>query len=346
MDIERTKLIFLELGKLVIDLPKDPASFGPDFLREQISVCRNYLNHASFYLQEVMQEQHLIGMDLEDKKAAYQVQSDELLANNLQVKNLPHIEDRQAMINVLQSRDFREIQRLEREVLNLKHVEKVVRHRLKELDNTMSAIRLQRSLLRDQIRVGSGYGDETETSRKNIFKPDEIDNLDGDELSRLIDETEAEAAGTADSVLQFGEETEDLTPQPLVTPRAYPSLEAHPTNGLLCSDCGEPQYITSSGAVCKNGHGEALGVQPASKQKTAKTTPDPDQDLLDELDDLISDGDDGQTTLTTTPVEAELPQEDKLKAPTGTFKADDIDEDMHRFLTEDEEDLDALIGDI
>jgi hypothetical protein len=37
-------------------------------------------------------------------------------------------------------------------------------------------------------------------------------------------------------------------------------------NGLLCSDCGEPQVNTPSGPSCKFGHGGADGVKPVPKQ--------------------------------------------------------------------------------
>lgn len=39
-------------------------------------------------------------------------------------------------------------------------------------------------------------------------------------------------------------------------------LDGFPANGLLCEVCGEPQYETPHGEVCKNGHGGAMGVKP------------------------------------------------------------------------------------
>lgn len=38
-----------------------------------------------------------------------------------------------------------------------------------------------------------------------------------------------------------------------------------PLNGLLCDVCGEPQYETPSGEVCKNGHGGAPGIVPEAE---------------------------------------------------------------------------------
>ncbi len=37
-------------------------------------------------------------------------------------------------------------------------------------------------------------------------------------------------------------------------------VEDHPNSGLRCADCGEPQFETPSGLVCKNGHGGADSI--------------------------------------------------------------------------------------
>lgn len=35
------------------------------------------------------------------------------------------------------------------------------------------------------------------------------------------------------------------------------------SNGLVCSKCGKPQFITAHGDVCEDGHGGVDGVEPA-----------------------------------------------------------------------------------
>lgn len=211
MDDAKIQALYTELETLTLDLPADPAGMGPDFLKEQISLCRNYLNRVSFHLQRLLQEVHLLSMDLDSRETALKIKSDELLASDIRVRGMPSIEDRHAMVSVILAEDNRDIQRVKREITSLKHLEKVIRLRKGELDNTMSAIRLQRSLLRDQIRSGSIYGDETETSRNN----DPVDDLSSESLKDLLDETEAELAGTPHSVLQFGDETD--TTQSLIS---------------------------------------------------------------------------------------------------------------------------------
>ena len=44
-------------------------------------------------------------------------------------------------------------------------------------------------------------------------------------------------------------------------------------NGLLCFMCREPQYNTSSGDVCKNGHGGAPGLEKCTCDKLTMKWP-------------------------------------------------------------------------
>lgn len=201
MTPDRVTEIYENLDKLFVDLDKDPASRGPQYLQDLISRTRGYLNQTGFYLQEVHRERHRLEMDLDALEAAFEVRKSELLAEDKRVKNLPAIEDRLAMIDVLLGDERREIQRIRREVKNLGHVDKAVRHRHKELDNTMSAIRLQKQLIDADIRTGSLYGDETEESRgKRRGQPPLPDqDMDEEEVLSLLAEAESALSGTDDS---------------------------------------------------------------------------------------------------------------------------------------------------
>jgi len=55
-------------------------------------------------------------------------------------------------------------------------------------------------------------------------------------------------------------------------------------NGLVCSECGEPQNNTTSGAVCKNGHGGADGIT-VEEWISSKI---PNNELQSESDDFIA----------------------------------------------------------
>lgn len=228
MNPERVAEVYDELAKLVVELDSDPVARGPGYLQDLIAKVRGYLNHVSIYVQEAHRERHDRERELDALQAAFDVESDRMLSEDKRVARQPNIADRTAMINLILGDERREIDQVKRELRSLGHVEKAVKHRQKELDNTMSAIRLQRSLIQAEIRTGSFYGDESEKSRGDAWKKksapaddEDVDELDDDELSELMaaaekqitDEAAAESEPAAESTesedgpLQLAEET-------------------------------------------------------------------------------------------------------------------------------------------
>jgi hypothetical protein len=190
MTPQRVKVIYDGIEKLVIELDPDPVSRGMRYLLDLISKTRGYLNEASFYMHEVLKERHDLELLLQAEEDAYQLRSSELLATDQSVKDLANIEDRTAMITVKLKPDFKKIQGLKKDIKNVSHVEKVVRHRAKELESTMSAIRLQKSLIESDIRTGALLGDSNDTSRGTGSKMSSListDEMSDAELSKLLD---------------------------------------------------------------------------------------------------------------------------------------------------------------
>jgi hypothetical protein len=252
MTPERTDEVYAELGRLVVELDPNPAARGPLYLQDLVSRTRGYLNKVSDYMQEVFRERHGLESRKEGLEAAFQVSSDELLAQDHRVTTLPSIEDRKAMVNLILRDERREIEKLSREIRSLHHVEKVIRYRYKELESTMSAIRTQKSLIDMELRTGSFYGDENDASRGSAWgrapaqTPSTGEDLDEEALAKMMDEANVAVGKTAE-------------PQP---------------NGLMCSICGEPQVVCPSGAMCPNGHGGVEGVEPEEEEPVAEV-PEP-----------------------------------------------------------------------
>lgn len=188
MTPERVEEIYNELVTLVVELDADPTARGPAYLQDLISKTRGYLNRTSLLVHEVHRERHQLERRLDACETAFQASSDELLADDSRVTRLPNIDDRRAMINLLLRTERAEINDLKRQVKELGFVEKAVKHRHRELDNTVSSIRMQKSLIDTEIRTGAVYGDESDTSRGSAYGPGGVSaDIDEDELARLLD---------------------------------------------------------------------------------------------------------------------------------------------------------------
>jgi hypothetical protein len=228
MKLERVEAIYNELESLVIELSPDPGARGPAYLQDLISRTRGYLNKTSLFHHEIHREQHLLERELIAREAAYELSSDTLLADDHRVTRLPNIEDRRAMISNLLKDEKILILDLKRSIRELGFVEKVVKHRHKELDNTMAALRMQKSLMDTEARTGAFYGDETDTSRNKGAPSRTFSDIDEDELASLLGGDISDlVTGAVESAV---EEEPTPPPQPVVVapviePKAQESEE-------------------------------------------------------------------------------------------------------------------------
>lgn len=195
MTPERSEEIYKELEGLTIVLDPDPASRGTAYLQDLISKTRGFLNKTSNFRQEINRHKQLLERELHGQETAYDISSSDLLASDNRVLRLPNIDDRKAMINLLLKEERKKILVLKGQLKDLGFVEKAVQMVHKELDNTMSAIRMQKSLIDTELRTGSYYGDESDTARgAKAFAANDIDEA---ELASLLSDVMSEQPATA-----------------------------------------------------------------------------------------------------------------------------------------------------
>lgn len=190
MTPDRVNAIYEELGTLIIELHPDPAALGPLYLQDLISKTRGYLNKVSLLLQEVSRAALDQTRTLDAYETAYQASYDELLAEDDEVRNLPSIDDRKAKIALILKDDKSHISKAKRALKDLGFIEKAVKHRYKDLESTLSSIRMQKSLIEVDQRTGSFYGDENSTSRGEVVADPFGDDS---EIMRYLDDAVKDA---------------------------------------------------------------------------------------------------------------------------------------------------------
>lgn len=178
MKIERISAIYDEISSYSIELEADPTVLGPQYLGSVIAKCRNFLNRTTSVLLEIRREKHMTSNRLAGEKAAFKIESDELLATDDRVRTRPNIKDREAIINVILKERVSTIHSLEDDIRNLDAIESAVKVRHTELVRTDGQIKTQRSLIRDELDTKSFYGDEENArSKASDIDTDELDAL-------------------------------------------------------------------------------------------------------------------------------------------------------------------------
>lgn len=163
---------------------KDPESAGKTYLTNKISQVRGLLNEVSVFYTEALTNQYHLQTHLDDLEAAYAVEADNLLANDERVSphKLPAIDERKAMVNVILSSKRKAIQQASKKVKAATYLEKAIKHRQKELEGTMSAIRLQKGLIEASLASQRFLGGNN--PREQGIDP----GLSTAELNQLFDE--------------------------------------------------------------------------------------------------------------------------------------------------------------
>lgn len=177
MDIARITKIYDEIEGFSIELESDPTVLGPQYLGKVIAQCRNYLNRTTSILLEIRRDKHMTSNRLAAEKAAFKIESDNLLAGDERVRSRPNIRDREAMINVILGERVNRITELENDLRNLEAVEGAVKVRHTELVRTDGQIKTQRSLIRDELDTKSFFGDESNSTRRSSVDEDELDQI-------------------------------------------------------------------------------------------------------------------------------------------------------------------------
>jgi hypothetical protein len=216
------------------------------------------------------------------------------------------------MINMLQRDEYLKIEELKRAISDLEFVEKAVKHRHRELEATMSAIRLQKSLMDVEVRAGAQYGDESDPTAGGVVVPedDELDDLfsNGLDIDSLDDtegsgEEEGEEEGEEDS----GSESEpEPEPEPVEvedTEEPDPAEEPDPVEEPVenSDDGGFDLDELIGGTVGAEDEGRVdfsgdegdpeeadLAVEPSSESEAVEATP---QDAVEAMDDDPKDSD-------------------------------------------------------
>jgi hypothetical protein len=179
MDSKRIEQIYDQISSFTLDLEDDPTALGQRYIQQKVAQCRRFLNLTSNIMLEIQREIRESSSKLRAAKAAFELASDNLRATDQRVIRLPHVDDRTATINVLLATERDTMLILEREIEDLKIVEKAVKHRYDELKGTNTDIRTQRATLRDELDTGAFYGDETDKpqKRRNTLAEDELDKI-------------------------------------------------------------------------------------------------------------------------------------------------------------------------
>jgi hypothetical protein len=127
----------------------------PSYINRKIGECHIYIGEVEKFYINVSKEISVIQRALNNARAKYESEKDNLLTTKETIRSLPSIVEREAMANSLLKDSIREIQNYENELSDLNNLFKAINHKNKNLIRANQDIKSQMRMVEAQVRLGS-----------------------------------------------------------------------------------------------------------------------------------------------------------------------------------------------
>jgi len=239
MTEEQIDKMLERLKEINVELDPDPLGQGPAVLQNKVALVRNYTTEVQGYVRSVQLYFRQVELGLQYAKSDYELQFNDLMATDQEILNMRNLSqaDRKAVANTRLRDEMEEINRLELELTSTKHLLTVVQDKQNELKGVMSAIRIQRDLIKSEIETGSFWGTEDAASdHEDPTKPQKVSSQKkvSESLSRQAAETEKQAFDVEEDEIDvetlFGMSDRDAIKKPMAQRNQVLTLKETTTN--------------------------------------------------------------------------------------------------------------------
>jgi hypothetical protein len=165
---EQLGVILDEIMSYNIELEVDPTQphLKTKYIQKLVSTCRSYQNRVHSYLQQVKRQENSLKIDIKNRELDLDLKMRSKLADDPVVRKQPSIEDRKAVAASMLDAEYKEIQEVKLELMDVEETCKLIKFKYDQLKQTSADIKLQRALVRDDImeRLGGGSGYDPPTN--------------------------------------------------------------------------------------------------------------------------------------------------------------------------------------
>lgn len=153
MNTDQISQIYDRLLNIKVEIDPVPSP-DPRQLNTKIAEVHIFIDEVEKHYIRVSKEISVVQRTLNDCAAAYESKKEEIISNNLEVKELPSIKDREARANQMIKEDRQKIKGYENELNDLNNLLRAINLKLKNLNRTNGDIRNQIRVMEAQIRLG------------------------------------------------------------------------------------------------------------------------------------------------------------------------------------------------
>jgi len=187
VDEARIKRVYDELKRLNMDLDPDPLELGPKRMNNKLAKVRNMIKRCVDIELQVAEDLHWFKRTLNRQQGHYELEFQDLIANDPHVRAGRNIQDREAVAKVRLSERYKAIRHLEESVSDLEAMLVVVRTKAKDLRDTQSRLKDQFKICEHELGLGSRWGKHKPTVFDDEPRATAADAHDIDSLLNEVD---------------------------------------------------------------------------------------------------------------------------------------------------------------
>lgn len=246
VDENYTRAVFDSLGGMEVSLDGDPILFGPKRLNGKVALCRQHLSRCQQIYLQVSDDLHQLHRAHRQTKVDFDLQMQDLFANDIEVRSGKNIRDREAVATMKLRAEREAIAVFEAGIQDLEAVMTVVKAKREDLKDIQGRIRDQVKLCQEEIGLGARWGsapgpgekvpDLSAAPRVNVKALERMNAMgaldDGESSISDLEKFVQQETGVA-SIVEDEEDDEDAllitkTPEvpavPAVTPPQVPAV--------------------------------------------------------------------------------------------------------------------------
>lgn len=159
INLEAVEQILDLMLEMHVELDSNPLLRGPGYLNNLIGETRNHLSNMEFCKQGVTKARMKLERERSNLELQYELKRNELLTMDVEVTAKSSQKDREATADYKLREYKKRLLQIERDLLDLTHLETCIKSKRDELGGVIRDIKTQREIIKDQIKLGLAYGD-------------------------------------------------------------------------------------------------------------------------------------------------------------------------------------------
>lgn len=192
VDPEVVHSIYEDLEKLTITLDENPIQFGPRRLNAKVAQTRNMLTKCDKLYMQISKFLWQVKSSINRDETMLQMKTNDLLANDPDVRARPSVSDRKAMVQVRLQEEIEILEEKKENFVTLQMLLDTLKAKKNDLIDTQTRLNSQIRLCKMEIEnLGVKWGSKDPEATLNLPQITGIDGflgLDEEEIEELLEE--------------------------------------------------------------------------------------------------------------------------------------------------------------